>query len=75
MLRQIAEHVSQDNAPKGTLINTKKEWNYIHLPRVIIDDDERANMGPAVVSFASTCAKTKALASFASAILQIVLAV
>ena len=41
MLRQIAEGVSQDNAPEGTLINTKKEWNYIHLPRVIIDDGER----------------------------------
>ena len=41
MLRQIAEGVSEDNAPEGTLINTKKEWNYIHLPRVIIDDGER----------------------------------
>ena len=41
MLRQIAEGVSQDNAPKETLINTKKEWNYIHIPRVIIDDGER----------------------------------
>ena len=41
MLRQIAEGVSQGNAPEGTSINTKKEWNYIHLPRVIIDDGER----------------------------------
>ena len=41
MLRQIAEDVSQGNAPVGTLINTKKEWNCIHLPRFIIDDGER----------------------------------
>ena len=39
MLRQIAEGVSQGNAPEGTLINTKKEWNYIHLSRVIIDNN------------------------------------
>ena len=26
MLRQIADGVSQDNAPEGPLLNTKKEW-------------------------------------------------
>ena len=41
MLRQIVEGVSQDNALEGALINTKKEWNYIHLPRGFIDDGER----------------------------------
>ena len=40
MLGQITG-VSQGNASKGTLINTKKEYNYIHLPSVIIDDGER----------------------------------
>ena len=45
ILRQIADGVSQDNAPEGTLINTKKEWNYIHLPVVIIDDGERDQYG------------------------------
>ena len=45
MLSQIAERVSQDNAPEGTLINTKKEWNHIQLPRVIIDDGERDQYG------------------------------
>ena len=44
MLRQIAG-VSQDNAPKGRLINSMREWNHIHLPRVIIDDAERDQYG------------------------------
>ena len=45
MLRQITEGVSQDNASEGTLINTKKEWNYIHLSKVIIDNTERDQYG------------------------------
>ena len=45
MLRQFAERVSKDNAPEGTLTNTKEEWNYIHLPRVIINDGERDQYG------------------------------
>ena len=71
MLRQTAECVSQGKATEGTLINTKKEWNYIHLPRVIIGDGEGTSMGPRVVSFASVGAETKVLASFLSAILPI----
>ena len=45
MLRQIAEGVLQDNAPEGTLINTKKEWNYIQLPSGIIDECKRDQYG------------------------------
>ena len=45
MLRQIVEGVSQDNALEGALINTKKEWNCIHLPRGFIDDGERDQYG------------------------------
>ena len=68
ILRQIVEGVSQGNASGGMLINTKKEWNYLHLPRVIIGDGEGTSMGPRVVSFASVGAETKVLASFASGI-------
>ena len=45
MLRQITEGVLQDNAREGTLINAKKEWNYIHFPRVISDNGERDQCG------------------------------
>ena len=45
MLKQIAEVVSKGNAPEGTLINTKKKWNYIHLQRMIINDGERDQYG------------------------------
>ena len=40
MLRQIAESVRINRVAKGSLINTKKEWNYIKLPRVILDEGE-----------------------------------
>ena len=40
MLRQIAESVRINRVVKGSLINTKKEWNYIKLPRVILDEGE-----------------------------------
>ena len=69
MLRQIAEGVSQDNAPEGTLINTKKEWNYIQgLSLMMV---KRTNMGPTEVSFALERAKTNVFASFASGIAPI----
>ena len=40
MLRQIAEAVAQRNASAGTLINSKSEWNYVNLPRIVIDTGE-----------------------------------
>ena len=40
MLRQIAESVRINRVAKGSLINTKKEWNYIKLPRVALDEGE-----------------------------------
>ncbi|KAL9971251.1 hypothetical protein ACROYT_G023757 [Oculina patagonica] len=40
MLRQIAESVKINRAEKGSLINTKKEWNYVKLPRVVLDEGE-----------------------------------
>ena len=40
MLRQIAESVRINRVAKGSLINTKKEWNYIKLPRVVLDEGE-----------------------------------
>lgn len=38
MLRQIAESVRINRVAKGSLINTKKEWNYVKLPRVVLDE-------------------------------------
>ena len=40
MLRQIAESVRINRVPKGSLINTKKEWNYVKLPRVVLDEEK-----------------------------------
>ena len=40
MLRQITESVRINRVTKGSLINTKKEWNYIKLPRVVLDEGE-----------------------------------
>ena len=40
MLRQVAESVKINRVAKGSLINTKKEWNYVRLPRVVLDQGE-----------------------------------
>ena len=40
MLRQVSEAVALGNAKVGTIINTKKEWNYVQLPKVVIDNGE-----------------------------------
>lgn len=44
MLRQIAESVSQRNAAPGTLINSKSEWNYVQLPRIVLDRGGRSTV-------------------------------
>lgn len=38
MLRQISESVRINRVAKGSLINTKKEWNYVKLPRVVLEE-------------------------------------
>ena len=38
MLRQIAESVRINRVAMGSLINTKKEWNYVKLPREVLDE-------------------------------------
>ena len=40
MLRQVTESVRIKRVAKGSLINTKKEWNYVKLPRVVLDQGE-----------------------------------
>ena len=40
MLRQVSEAVALGNAKVGTIINTKKEWNYVQLPKVVVDNGE-----------------------------------
>ena len=40
MLRQIAESVRINRVEKGSLINTKKEWNYVKRPRVVLEKSE-----------------------------------
>ena len=42
MLRQVAESLRINQVAKGSLINTKKEWNYryVKLPRVVLDQGE-----------------------------------
>ena len=40
MLRQVAKSVRINRVAKGSLINTKKEWNYVKLPRVVLDQGE-----------------------------------
>ena len=37
MLRQVADSVRINRVAKGSLINTKKDWNYVKLPRVVLD--------------------------------------
>jgi len=37
MLRQISESVRINRVAKGSLINTK-EWNYVKLPRVVLEE-------------------------------------
>ena len=43
MLRQVSEAVALSNAKVGTIINTKEEWNYVQLPKVVIDNGEDSN--------------------------------
>ena len=38
MLRQITEAVNIRNTPSDKLLNTKKEWNYVSIPRATITD-------------------------------------
>ena len=38
MLRQITESVNIRNTPSDELLNTKKEWNYVSIPRAAITD-------------------------------------
>ena len=40
MLRHVAESVRINRVAKGSLVNTKKEWNYVKLPRVVLDQGE-----------------------------------
>ena len=44
MLRQIAESVAQRNAAAGTLINSKSEWNFVQLPRIVLDTGDRNSL-------------------------------
>ena len=43
MLRQVSKAVALGNAKVGTITNTKKEWNYVQLPKVVIDNGEDSN--------------------------------
>jgi len=36
MLRQISESVRIDKVPEDSLINSKNEWNFFHIPRAVI---------------------------------------
>ena len=38
MLRQVAEAVRIQQAPPGTLMNDKTEWNYVRLPNLVQED-------------------------------------
>ena len=40
MLREVVESTRINQVAKGPLINTKKEWNYVKLPRVVLDQGE-----------------------------------
>ena len=44
MLRQIFEGVRIDKVPKGSLINSKNEWNYFRVPRAIVAHDRVISM-------------------------------
>ena len=39
MLRQIFEGARIDKVPKGSLINSKNEWNSFRVPRAIVAHD------------------------------------
>ena len=43
MLRQVSEAVALGNTKVRTIINTKKEWNYVQLTKVVIDNGEYSN--------------------------------
>ena len=38
MLKQVAEAVRIQQAPPGTLMNDKTEWNYVRLPNLVQED-------------------------------------
>ena len=40
ILRQIVESVRINRVARGCFINSKKEWNYVKLPRAIIEERE-----------------------------------
>lgn len=44
MLRQIFEGARIDKVPKGLLINSKNEWNYLGVPRAIVAHDSAISM-------------------------------
>ena len=39
MLRQISEAVRINGTARESLINNKSEWNYVGLPRVLIESE------------------------------------
>ena len=39
MLRQISQVVRIDQVLEGSLMNSKNEWNYFHIPRVVVAHD------------------------------------
>ena len=39
MLRQLFEGARIDKVPEGSLMNSKNEWNYFHLPCAIVAHD------------------------------------
>ena len=40
MLIQVSEAVTLGNAKVVAIADTKKEWNYVQLPKVVIDNGE-----------------------------------
>ena len=36
MLRQITESVLINKVEEGKLINSKREWNYVRIPRAVV---------------------------------------
>ena len=39
MLRQISEGVRIDQVPEGSLMNSRKKWNYFRVPRAVVAHD------------------------------------
>ena len=39
MLRQISEGVQIDQVLEGSLMNSKKEWNYFRIPHTVVSCD------------------------------------